>query len=199
MSTEGVVEAVEQDATAAVVEEGPGAESESVSGEPEGVSGDDGADRPGEEVPEAAPADASPQDESTREGADASPESGAGENAASGEPTPGGEETAPGTSVRRAAFQALTRRDGGSKTDNMYLLLDVTVPVTIELGSSEMYLRDILDLGPGSVVRLDRSVGEPVDVLVNGERVGRGEVVVVDDQFGVRITELLSPEGRNPA
>jgi flagellar motor switch protein FliN/FliY len=199
VSTEGVVEAVEPDATTATVEERSGAESASVSGEPEGTSSDNGADRPAEGAPDAASADTLPQDASTPDGTDASSGSDAGENAEHGEPTPAGEDPVPGTSVRRAEFQALTRREGGSKTDNMYLLLDVTVPVTIELGSAEMYLRDILDLGPGSVVRLDRSVGEPVDVLVNGERVGQGEVVVVDDQFGVRITELLSPEARNPA
>ena len=72
----------------------------------------------------------------------------------------------------------------------------VTVPLTVELGSTEMALREILSLGPGSVVSLNRQMGRPLDILVNGELVGRGEVVVVEEHFGVRVTELVRPPVR---
>ena len=92
--------------------------------------------------------------------------------------------------MRQAEFQPLTPGDTIASGDNINLLMDVTVPVTIDLGGTRMPLREVLALGPGSVVKLDRPLGEPVDIKVNGELVGRGEVVVVDDQFGVQVTEL---------
>ena len=71
-------------------------------------------------------------------------------------------------------------------------LLDVSVPVVIEFGRTNMMLQDVLNLGPGSVVELDRAVGEPVDVYVSDRKLAEGEVVVVDDQFGIRITRICS-------
>lgn len=76
------------------------------------------------------------------------------------------------------------------------LLLDVKMPVAIELGRTEMAISEILNLGPGSVVELNKLAGEPVDLLVNGKVIARGEVVVVDENFGVRITLLMSPQER---
>jgi len=72
-------------------------------------------------------------------------------------------------------------------------LLDMTLPVTIEFGRTTMTIQDVLDLGPGSVVQLERMVGEPVDIYVSDRRLAEGEIVVVGEQFGVRITRLLSP------
>ena len=69
-------------------------------------------------------------------------------------------------------------------------LLDVSVPVVIEFGRTNMMLQDVLNLGPGSVVELDRAVGEPVDVFVSDRKLAEGEVVVMDDQFGIRITRI---------
>jgi flagellar motor switch protein FliN/FliY len=103
------------------------------------------------------------------------------------------------TGVRRAEFQVLSSRPGARAGDTMQLLMDVTVPVAVRLGGTQMALRDVLALGAGSVVRLDQPLGEPVDILVNGERVGRGEIVVVGDQFGVRVSELLDPAARKKA
>lgn len=71
------------------------------------------------------------------------------------------------------------------------LLADVELQVAVELGRVRLRVRDLLQLAEGSVVELDRSAGAPVDVLVNGSLVARGEVVVVDDELGVRVTELL--------
>jgi flagellar motor switch protein FliN/FliY len=74
------------------------------------------------------------------------------------------------------------------------LLHDVEMGVTVELGRTRMLVRDILDLSPGSVIELDRAAGAPIDVLVNGTLIARGEVVVIDEEFGIRITEVIGYE-----
>lgn len=71
-------------------------------------------------------------------------------------------------------------------------LLDVTMPVVIEIGRTHLTVQEVLQLAPGSVVTLDRAVGEPVDLYVSDRRFAQGEVVVVDDHFAVRITKLLA-------
>jgi flagellar motor switch protein FliN/FliY len=78
----------------------------------------------------------------------------------------------------------------------MDLLLDVPVEIVAVLGRKKMLLRDILDLGPGALIELDKLAGENLDILVNGKIIARGEVVVVDENFGLRITEIVSPEER---
>lgn len=83
-----------------------------------------------------------------------------------------------------------------SSAGNLDLLMGVTLRVTVELGRTKMDIREILGLGPGSVVELDKLAGEPVDVLVNDRLIARGEVVVIDDRFGVRITDVPSPAQR---
>ncbi len=75
-------------------------------------------------------------------------------------------------------------------------LLDVPIEVHIELGKTELAIRRVLEIGPGSIIELDRTAGEPVDLVVNERVVARGEVVVVDENFGIRITQLVSPEER---
>jgi len=74
------------------------------------------------------------------------------------------------------------------------LLGDVEMGVTVELGRTRMLVRDILELSPGSVIELDRAAGAPIDVLVNGTLIARGEVVVIDEEFGIRITEVIGYE-----
>jgi len=83
-----------------------------------------------------------------------------------------------------------------SSNPNIDMLLDIPLDVTIELGRSEMSIRKVLELGPGAIVELDRKASEPVDLLVNDKVVARGEVVVVDEFFGIRIVSLLTPEER---
>jgi flagellar motor switch protein FliN/FliY len=75
--------------------------------------------------------------------------------------------------------------------NNLDLLMNVPLTITAELGSCKMLVRDILKLGTGSVVELDRLAGSPVDLLVNDRLVARGEVVAIDENFGVRVTELI--------
>jgi flagellar motor switch protein FliN/FliY len=74
------------------------------------------------------------------------------------------------------------------------LILDVPLELTVELGRKRMFIKDVLELTVGSIVELDRVAGEPVDVLVNGRIMARGEVVVIEDNFGIRITEIINPQ-----
>ena len=76
------------------------------------------------------------------------------------------------------------------------MLLDVPLDLSVELGRSRMTIQDLLGLGPGSVIELDKIAGEPLDILVNDRLVARGEAVVVNDKFGVRITDIVSQSER---
>ncbi|MGM0608401.1 MAG: flagellar motor switch protein FliN [Candidatus Muiribacteriota bacterium] len=79
---------------------------------------------------------------------------------------------------------------------NIDLLLDVPLQITVELGRTKMLVKDILELGTGSVIELERLAGESIDVLVNGKLIAKGEVVVIDENFGIRITTIVSPQER---
>ena len=78
----------------------------------------------------------------------------------------------------------------------MDLLLDVPLEVAVELGRTRMPIKTLLELGPGSVVELDKVAGEPLDILVNGRLIARGEAVVVNDKFGIRLTDIVSRSER---
>ena len=82
------------------------------------------------------------------------------------------------------------------KIKNLDLILDIPLTVTVELGRSKMLINDLLQLGQGSVVELTKLAGEPLEVLVNQKLVARGEVVVVNEKFGVRLTDIVSPVER---
>ncbi len=84
----------------------------------------------------------------------------------------------------------------GVDTTNLELILDIQVDIRVELGRTNRKIRDVLELGPGSVVELDHIAGEPIDILVNDKLFAKGEVVVIDENFGVRITDILSIEER---
>ena len=75
--------------------------------------------------------------------------------------------------------------------ENITLIKDVPLEVTVELGRTHKPISDILDFAPGTIIELDKVAGEPVDVLVNGKYVAKGEVVVIDESFGVRVTEII--------
>ena len=99
--------------------------------------------------------------------------------------------------IRPAQFGPIMPQEELKAPSNLDLLLDVNLRVTVELGRTTRSIREILDLGPGSVLELDRLAGEPVDILVNDRPVARGEVVVVEDEnFGVRVTDIISPAKR---
>ena len=94
-----------------------------------------------------------------------------------------------------------TNREEGGKADevkeaNLDLILDIPLSVTVELGRSKMLINDLLQLGQGSVIELTKLVGDPLEVLVNDKLVARGEVVVVNEKFGVRLTDIVTPMER---
>lgn len=103
------------------------------------------------------------------------------------------------TSARAAEFNDL-QDNGGSDTSsrevNIDVILDVPVTLSMEVGRTRIPIRNLLQLNQGSVVELDRAAGEPLDVFVNGTLVAHGEVVVVNDKFGIRLTDVISPAER---
>jgi len=99
---------------------------------------------------------------------------------------------------RPADYQSLEVENPprASNTSDLSLILDIPVVVSMEVGRTKLNIREILRLGPGSVVELDRSAGAPMDVLVNGTLIAQGEVVVVNDKFGIRLTDVVSMSER---
>jgi flagellar motor switch protein FliN/FliY len=96
--------------------------------------------------------------------------------------------------VAAAASEAVGRTKSENQTINF--LLDVALQVTVEVGRTRMTIQDLLHLGQGSVVELDKLAGEPLDIYINGKAVARGEAVIVNEKFGVRLTDIISPEDR---
>jgi flagellar motor switch protein FliN/FliY len=99
--------------------------------------------------------------------------------------------------VAAAEFAELPRTaPGGAGQLNLDLIMDVRLMLTLEVGRTRVSVRNLLALTQGSVVELDKLAGEPLDVLVNGTLVAHGEVVVVNDKFGIRLLDVVSPEKR---
>jgi len=100
--------------------------------------------------------------------------------------------------VRAGVFPELKPESGGAAASGggLDMILDIPVQLTIELGRTKLSIRNLLHLAQGSVVELDRLAGEPLDVLVNGTLIAQGEVVVVNDKFGIRLTEVIGPDER---
>lgn len=84
----------------------------------------------------------------------------------------------------------------GSAVNNLRVLENIDVKLTVEVGNTEIKIRDLLRLNEGSVVELDRLAGEPLDILANGTMIAKGEVVMVGERFGIRLTEVVDPEER---
>ncbi|MDX2426032.1 MAG: flagellar motor switch protein FliN [Cycloclasticus sp.] len=97
-----------------------------------------------------------------------------------------------------ASFDALsnTSVDSSNSELNLDVILDVPVTISMEVGNTKISIRNLLQLNQGSVIELDRLAGEPMDVLVNKTLIARGEVVVVNDKFGLRLTDIISPAER---
>ena len=93
-------------------------------------------------------------------------------------------------------FQNLTPDNVQPAANNLDLILDIPVHLNVELGRTKIAIRNLLQLAQGSVVELDGLAGEPMDVLVNGCLIAHGEVVVVNDKFGIRLTDIISPAER---
>lgn len=98
--------------------------------------------------------------------------------------------------VHRAQFEPLVPSSGKPLPDNIDLILDVPLNISVVLGRTKKSIKDVLELGTGSLIELDKLAEEPVEILVNGKRIAFGEVVVVDENFGVRITSIVSNDER---
>ncbi|WP_269509562.1 flagellar motor switch protein FliN [Burkholderia sp. IMCC1007] len=93
-------------------------------------------------------------------------------------------------------FQPLSKAAPSSTHNDIEMILDIPVKMTVELGRTKIAIRNLLQLAQGSVVELDGLAGEPMDVLVNGCLIAQGEVVVVNDKFGIRLTDIITPAER---
>ena len=99
--------------------------------------------------------------------------------------------------VAKPAEESGSGSSGGEKKElNLDVILDVPVTVSLEVGRARMPIRNLLQLNQGSVVELERQTGEPFDVYVNGTLIAHGEVVVVNERFGIRLTDVISPAER---
>ncbi|VAW76997.1 Flagellar motor switch protein FliN [hydrothermal vent metagenome] len=109
-----------------------------------------------------------------------------------------GGDDAGGEDAEAAEFDNLEDTSIGSTSAeaNMDVILDIPVTISMEIGRTHISIRNLLQLNQGSVVELDRLAGEPMDVLVNGTLVAHGEVVVVNEKFGIRLTDVISPAER---
>ncbi len=94
------------------------------------------------------------------------------------------------------AEQQATENTTCPELEKMELLADIPVEISVEVGNTEMKIEDILNLHPNSIVELDRHINEPVDIKVNGKLVAKGELYVVEDQYGIKITQIVTPEER---
>lgn len=97
----------------------------------------------------------------------------------------------PNVNATPATFQAFTGGPGAAGQENINLIMDVPLEVTVELGRTSKSIKDILEFAPGTIIELDKIAGEPIDVLVNGKYVAKGEVVVIEESFGVKVTEII--------
>ena len=103
----------------------------------------------------------------------------------------------PANAAKQPVFEQFSGpRAGGDAQHDIDLILDIPVQLTVELGRTRVPIRQILSLAQGSVIELEGLAGEPMDVLVNGCLIAQGEVVVVDDKFGIRLTDIVTPSER---
>lgn len=98
--------------------------------------------------------------------------------------------------VSAPAAAAAVSAEDAQHDRNLNLIMDIPLKVTVELGRTRMVVSELLNLGQGSVIELSKLAGEPMEVLVNGKLVARGEAVVVNEKFGVRLTDIISPTER---
>ena len=102
----------------------------------------------------------------------------------------------PDNAVEQQLLQARTAEGATSADAKLEVILDVPVTLTLEVGRTRLPIRSLLQLAQGSVVELERAAGDPLDVFVNGTLIAHGEVVVVNDKFGIRLTDVISPAER---
>ena len=106
------------------------------------------------------------------------------------------EKAAAAAAARPADFPPLEQSGAKGSPNAVDFILDIPLQLSVRIGSTRMLIRDLLQLGQGSVIELDKLAGEPMEVLVNGKLVARGEAVVVNEKLGVRLTDVISPAER---
>ncbi len=94
--------------------------------------------------------------------------------------------------AKPASFSPLKAVNAGGGINNLDFILDISLQVSVHVGGTKMLIKDLLQLGQGSIIELNKMAGEPMDVLVNDKLIARGEVVVVNDKFGIRLTDVMS-------
>ncbi|MGC3973781.1 MAG: flagellar motor switch protein FliN [Nitrospira sp.] len=99
-------------------------------------------------------------------------------------------------SPQATSFPPVDNQGAVPANKNIDFVLDIPLQVTVQIGSTRMLIRELLQLGQGSVIELNKLAGEPMEVLVNNKLVARGEVVVVNEKFGIRLTDVVSPNQR---
>ncbi|WP_018917810.1 flagellar motor switch protein FliN [Vreelandella zhanjiangensis] len=120
------------------------------------------------------------------------------QEAAEEQPAPSN--AAPDTSAAKAAsddiFRPLNAIGESAQARDLEMVMDIPVKLTVELGRTKLTIKQLLELAQGSVIELDGLAGEPMDILINGYLIAQGEVVVIEDKYGIRITEIITPSER---
>lgn len=106
------------------------------------------------------------------------------------------EQAAAEAASAKSSLDALSESRGGGEKVDLDVLLDIPVTLQLEIGRTKVSIRNLLSYTQGSVIEMDRLAGEPLDLLVNGTLIAHGEVVVINDKFGVRLTDVISPQDR---
>nr|WP_299239861.1 flagellar motor switch protein FliN [uncultured Halomonas sp.] len=110
--------------------------------------------------------------------------------------TPQGTDSTPATAAGDQVFKPLNNAMSSGAARDLEMIMDIPVKLTVELGRTRITIKQLLELAQGSVIELDGLAGEPMDILINGYLIAQGEVVVVDDKYGIRITEIVTPSER---
>lgn len=114
--------------------------------------------------------------------------------AEAGEPDSGSDQ--PAEAADDKVFRSLDQSSGAGKPRELEMIMDIPVRLNVELGRTRLTIKQLLELAEGSVVELDGLAGDPMDILINGYLIAQGEVVVIDDKYGIRITEIITPSER---
>jgi flagellar motor switch protein FliN/FliY len=110
--------------------------------------------------------------------------------------SPAAQERVEAENAGERVFRPLEQSNGGGETRDLAMILDIPVRLSVELGRTKVTIKQLLEMAQGSVVELDGLAGEPMDILINGYLIAQGEVVVVEDKYGIRITEIVTPSER---
>ncbi|NBC50106.1 MAG: flagellar motor switch protein FliN [Gammaproteobacteria bacterium] len=118
------------------------------------------------------------------------------ESPAGAQPEKAGSAAAPAEAAGERVFRPLEQSGQKTESRDLEMILDIPVRLSVELGRTKVTIKQLLEMAQGSVVELDGLAGEPMDILINGYLIAQGEVVVVEDKYGIRITEIISPSER---